>query len=212
MSPQPCTICADERRPEIDEALVAGEPGRSVSRRFDLAEASVRRHRQNHVSGDAPVGTVVPTADQEPDLRTAARERLQREKAEAEEARLSRYEEEEAARLEEERLQARRERERQEAQVRAEELRAQLRHLSQQAEEDLAQTARTLAEYASVRQKLQRELSAAGERSNTDPTPWMTQRFVGDRLGEHAPGGHKNYAYSGQSLSEQDPLVPSRGE
>ncbi len=48
--PRTCTICRNERRQEIDEALVAGESLRSIALRFDTSHMAVRRHKE-HLSG-----------------------------------------------------------------------------------------------------------------------------------------------------------------
>lgn len=45
MAPGPtCSICSRPDRDEIDRRLVAGESNRSIGRRYDICEATVRRH------------------------------------------------------------------------------------------------------------------------------------------------------------------------
>lgn len=45
--PRVCTICAHSDRNEIDAAIAAGEPNRRIAARYDLSEATVRRHRKH---------------------------------------------------------------------------------------------------------------------------------------------------------------------
>jgi regulator of replication initiation timing len=61
LSPQACTVCEHPERREIDRALGGGEPGRGVARRFGLAEASVRRHRSNHLAAGGASGQETET-------------------------------------------------------------------------------------------------------------------------------------------------------
>jgi hypothetical protein len=46
VSGRPCASCSDPRRPELDEAIAAGESFRAISRRFaPLSRDAIRRHR-----------------------------------------------------------------------------------------------------------------------------------------------------------------------
>src|SRR4051794_12665404 len=47
--PRVCTICTHERRSEIDRALVAGKPYRSIARQFAASPDAVFRHRSDHL-------------------------------------------------------------------------------------------------------------------------------------------------------------------
>jgi hypothetical protein len=47
--PRSCTVCEHPRRGAIDEALVGGASNRSVASLYDASEASVRRHKANHL-------------------------------------------------------------------------------------------------------------------------------------------------------------------
>ena len=47
--PQPCTICIHPQRPEIDAALVAGDPNRRIAARIGATEQALRRHKAQHV-------------------------------------------------------------------------------------------------------------------------------------------------------------------
>lgn len=210
MSPETCKVCMSDHREEIDAALADGSPGRLIARRFGLAEASVRRHRQNHVE-DGEILDAGESPEKEPEtVEEAARRRLAEDEALGADAKLRRYSLEEERRREREREEAVRERRREQARERAEKLRRELCELSQRAEEEMVAAVRTLNEYAAVREKLQREMSVGfpGYRWNNDPLPWMIQRFIGDRLQQYAPGGRKEYAYAGQTLAQQDPLIP----
>ena len=44
-----CTICRHTQRNEIDRALVAGEPYRSVAQRFEASAPAVYRHQRGHL-------------------------------------------------------------------------------------------------------------------------------------------------------------------
>ena len=46
---RPCGLCQHARRPEIDAALVGGQPYRNISKRFQISPAALSRHRA-HVS------------------------------------------------------------------------------------------------------------------------------------------------------------------
>ncbi len=47
--PRTCTICAHEDRAEINEALLAGEPYRSIAKRYEASESAVYRHKLEHL-------------------------------------------------------------------------------------------------------------------------------------------------------------------
>src|SRR5436309_452764 len=47
--PQTCTICRDKQRREIDEALLRGEPYRSIAKRTGTSTAALARHKQGHI-------------------------------------------------------------------------------------------------------------------------------------------------------------------
>ncbi len=48
--PRTCTICGHPKRAEIDKALRDGEESnRRIAARFGVAEASIRRHKKNHL-------------------------------------------------------------------------------------------------------------------------------------------------------------------
>jgi len=99
--PQSCTICEHERRREIDAALRKGEPGRGLARRYGLAEASVRRHRANHMErssagetgrdGEEPMEQTTTTASRELKTRREAAEQLLRTAREEEAAHQERW-------------------------------------------------------------------------------------------------------------------------
>lgn len=48
--PRTCNVCVHQERDSIDKAIVAGEPYRSIARRFSISKDSVSRHAQNHLS------------------------------------------------------------------------------------------------------------------------------------------------------------------
>ena len=45
--PRTCTICTHTKRREIDRALVAGEPYRSIAKHFGASAPAVLRHREH---------------------------------------------------------------------------------------------------------------------------------------------------------------------
>jgi hypothetical protein len=61
--PQTCTICRNERRREIDEALLRGEPYRLIAGRTGTSTAALARHKQNHIP--ASLATVKAAQDVE---------------------------------------------------------------------------------------------------------------------------------------------------
>jgi hypothetical protein len=44
-----CTVCSSPVREAIDRALVAGEPNRRLAADYGLSEASIRRHKAEHL-------------------------------------------------------------------------------------------------------------------------------------------------------------------
>ena len=47
--PQICTVCRHEKREEIDRALLAGEPVRTIARRTGASATALCRHRKQHI-------------------------------------------------------------------------------------------------------------------------------------------------------------------
>ncbi len=47
--PRTCTICTHPQRGDIDAALVAGEPYRSIAQRFAVSPDAVLRHKRDHL-------------------------------------------------------------------------------------------------------------------------------------------------------------------
>ena len=47
--PRSCTICTHPQREAIDAALAVGEPNRRIAAQYGLSEASVRRHKAEHL-------------------------------------------------------------------------------------------------------------------------------------------------------------------
>ncbi|MHB8420599.1 MAG: hypothetical protein ACYDCL_21200 [Myxococcales bacterium] len=45
--PRTCTVCSHPKRPEVDSALLAGEPYRGIAQRFAASPDAVFRHRQH---------------------------------------------------------------------------------------------------------------------------------------------------------------------
>jgi hypothetical protein len=48
--PRKCSLCIHHQRQEIDQALLAGVPNRRIASQRDVSEASVRRHKAEHLS------------------------------------------------------------------------------------------------------------------------------------------------------------------
>ena len=48
--PRSCATCEHPERAAIDRALVGGASNRSVASLYDLSEASIRRHKRNHLA------------------------------------------------------------------------------------------------------------------------------------------------------------------
>jgi hypothetical protein len=59
--PQTCTICRNERRREIDDALLRGEPYRLIAKRTGTSTAALARHKQGHIP--AALATVKAAQD-----------------------------------------------------------------------------------------------------------------------------------------------------
>ena len=47
--PRTCTVCVHPQRAAIDEALVAGQPYRSVAEHFGASAPAVLRHKESHI-------------------------------------------------------------------------------------------------------------------------------------------------------------------
>lgn len=47
--PRTCTVCAHDARAEIDHALVASEPLRTIADRWSVSKTSLMRHKADHV-------------------------------------------------------------------------------------------------------------------------------------------------------------------
>lgn len=47
---RPCTVCAHEKRQEIDKALITGTTHRNVAEQFRLSPSAVYRHKTGHLS------------------------------------------------------------------------------------------------------------------------------------------------------------------
>jgi hypothetical protein len=47
---RPCTVCAHEKRQEIDKALVTGTTHRNVAEQFRLSPSAVYRHKRGHLA------------------------------------------------------------------------------------------------------------------------------------------------------------------
>jgi hypothetical protein len=62
--PRICTICSHPKIGEIDTALAEGVPNRRIAAQCDVSEASVRRHRGDHLSK-----ALVKAAEKREDIR-----------------------------------------------------------------------------------------------------------------------------------------------
>ena len=51
MSGQTCTVCTHEAKEAIDQAIVAGGSRRTIANQYELSDAAVGRHRENHLPG-----------------------------------------------------------------------------------------------------------------------------------------------------------------
>ena len=47
--PRTCTICTHNKRPDIDQALVAREPFRHIAKRYSVSTAALVRHSDDHL-------------------------------------------------------------------------------------------------------------------------------------------------------------------
>ncbi len=47
--PRSCVACSHPDQAAIDQAIVSGEPFRRIGTRFEISEASVRRHKRDHL-------------------------------------------------------------------------------------------------------------------------------------------------------------------
>lgn len=209
MTPMPCAVCTDERRPEIDEALAGGESGRSVSRRFDIPEANVRRHRSNHLDADEPVGTTVPADDVDEVPETplqAARRRMAEEDAAATDTRLRRYTTEEAENRRREAERAEAERLRQEARERAEKLARDRAELEADIEEAAMDLVRQINELEALDREHTRSLRAAGEPG------YRSNESLRGHLGAYLAGVLGDYVASWDHTRTRtaDPVKPLR--
>lgn len=45
-----CTVCAHEKRAQIEAAIVARQPNRRIAAQFGLSATSIRRHTSEHIS------------------------------------------------------------------------------------------------------------------------------------------------------------------
>jgi hypothetical protein len=66
--PRVCTVCSHAEREAIDAALVAGEPFRRIAARFTLSDASVRRHKADHLPAALAQAKAAEDADSAIDL------------------------------------------------------------------------------------------------------------------------------------------------
>ncbi len=71
--PRPCTVCAHERRREIDQALVGGASVPSLARAHGLSERALRRHRSSHLPQASTEAHQAAEADRGADLLDRAR-------------------------------------------------------------------------------------------------------------------------------------------
>ena len=62
--PRICTICSHPDRDHIEKALLNGEPNRRIAAHGDVSEASLRRHKADHLSR-----TLVKAADKREEIR-----------------------------------------------------------------------------------------------------------------------------------------------
>jgi hypothetical protein len=47
--PRVCSICSHEAREEINAALLAGQPYRSIAKRYEASESAMYRHKLEHL-------------------------------------------------------------------------------------------------------------------------------------------------------------------
>ena len=48
--PRRCSICARADLPEVEAAILQGEPFRGIARRFETSDDAIRRHAGNHIA------------------------------------------------------------------------------------------------------------------------------------------------------------------
>jgi hypothetical protein len=66
--PRRCTICDHCQRPDIDAALLAGEPYRSIAQRFATSPDAMFRHRSDHLPATLTQAKEAETISQANDL------------------------------------------------------------------------------------------------------------------------------------------------
>lgn len=64
----PCTVCAHEKRHQIEIGLVHGVSGRVLGERFDLSKDAILRHARNHLSPQVRAGILAAQAPSAIDL------------------------------------------------------------------------------------------------------------------------------------------------
>jgi len=57
--PRTCTICRNERRNEIDAALLAGEPLRNIAKHSGTSIGALFRHKRGHLPANVPAAGLV---------------------------------------------------------------------------------------------------------------------------------------------------------
>ncbi len=75
--PRTCTVCEHPKRGAIDKALAGGASNRSVASLYDVSEASVRRHKGNHLPAKLVLAEKAAEVAEADDLLEGVR-RLQR--------------------------------------------------------------------------------------------------------------------------------------
>ncbi len=173
-----CKTCDSPHREEID-AVLRGETGEEISgrelaRRYDLTEASVRRHRQaGHHLEDAAERVEALDEDERghdagPDPRVVAEQRLRAEEEASRDRRLQALEDEERRRRQEEADAAERARSCARAAATAERLAVRRGELEDQAEDLLARLDATCAELQDLDGRHLRAIREAGRKIPTD--------------------------------------------
>jgi hypothetical protein len=218
MSPQSCTICEHPDREAIEAALEEGEAGRAIARRFQLTEASMRRHRTNHLGiahEDAPEEEMPRAGEdlgrEEEDARTIAERRVAAEEEERRNRRIAEYAREEEQRREKARQEAAREAHQRAWRAEADKLAEKRFELAVELEKKLADLQRGLDEYCEVDNQHLAALRNAGSpllmRQPVESSllaPWIAGR-LGRR---YVPEGKDFFGGTGLSdLAARDPLV-----
>ncbi len=72
--PRRCSVCASERREEIDRALVAGEALSALARAHGVSERALSRHREGHLPKAKVEAPEVAEEDRGAALLTRARQ------------------------------------------------------------------------------------------------------------------------------------------